>query len=233
MRAIVLCLSLLTAGCAGSVFHYEPIVDTRKDAEGNLVIRDTPRMWAEWTRHIDSQVAREAAGGPPFAGVKTWETHWALAIKDNQQGRDNAQKYIDYVIEARRRAGLPELPSDTCALIRGIRALPFRSEQQGVDPRYDALMGPDVTTRLVADCITDTTPMPDPRQSPNRVDTFVAGDAAYMVFTRKSGIAFESLLPRVVSEKMARDGTDAYFEWVAQPGNRAQLAARAMASGTN
>jgi hypothetical protein len=228
-RALVFLVFLLVplSGCAGSIFNTAPMLDTRKDAQDNTIVLDTPRMWADWTTSADTAVASEAAGGPPGPGLPDWQAHWHYVIKNNTQSRENPSKYLAYVIEARRRAGLPELSGETCNLIRAIHAFPFRREERGIDPLYDALMHPAVASREIAGCIADTRPMPDPRQSPNRVDAFVTGDAAYMLLTRKLDIAFESLLPPAVSAQMPAKGANVYFEWIAQPGNREALAASA------
>jgi capsid protein len=91
--APVLVAVLFVAGCAssGSVFVSEPIVDTRVDAQGHVVIRDTPRMWAEWSRNIDALVADESKGARP-PGVETWQRHWELVIKENTGTRDNDRR---------------------------------------------------------------------------------------------------------------------------------------------
>ncbi|MDR7097830.1 hypothetical protein J2X04_000177 [Lysobacter niabensis] len=115
MKSNVLCLICLTilVGCSmssnGSTFDKEPFVDAKRDAHGNVILRDTPRMWANFTEEVDLRVKSEMHGGRP-PGVAKWNDHWTDQIKTMEKGgQENAQKYIAYIIEARRKAGLPEL----------------------------------------------------------------------------------------------------------------------------
>ena len=87
------------------------MVDTRRDAQGNVILRDTPRMWADWMSGVDRTVAKEAAGDAPGGGMPSWESHWQRVIRENSTSRENPQRYIDYLLDTRRRAGLPELAS--------------------------------------------------------------------------------------------------------------------------
>lgn len=94
------------AGC--SVFNTEPLIDSRRDEQGNIVVLDTPRMWRDWIDETDWAVRSELAGERPGGGIMTWDENWRRVIKANSD-RENAAKYIDYLIDARRRAGLPDL----------------------------------------------------------------------------------------------------------------------------
>ncbi|MFT4179375.1 MAG: hypothetical protein QM612_07920 [Thermomonas sp.] len=97
------------SGCGRGIFNKEPFVDAKKDAQGRSILLDTPRMWAEFTETVDMRVASEMRGGKP-PGVRTWNEHWVDQIKTlDDGGQENALKYISYIIESRRRAGLPEL----------------------------------------------------------------------------------------------------------------------------
>lgn len=106
-----MCLTILV-GCGmsngGSIFNTEPFVDAKKDEHGKVILLDTPRMWQYWQEDTDRDVAKEVAGTRPGGGISSWNTFWLRVIEANE-GRENAPKYIAYIIEARRRAGLPEL----------------------------------------------------------------------------------------------------------------------------
>jgi hypothetical protein len=82
--------------------------DFTRDAQGNKIIADTPRMWRDFTEGVDRSIANEVAGINRNGG-RTWNEAWLSTIRYNQTGREHPQKYIDYIIERRRKAGLPEL----------------------------------------------------------------------------------------------------------------------------
>lgn len=87
----------------------EPFVDAEKDEQGNLRLLDTPRMWKNWTENVDFRVSNEVSGRRPPGGKSTWNDFWIRLINENRERRENAQKYINYIIEKRREAGLPPL----------------------------------------------------------------------------------------------------------------------------
>jgi len=106
--AFLILMGASMAGCGRGVFNTEPFVDARKDEQGNVVLRDTPRMWQDWKDEVDMAVGKESAGRPPGGGIASWSHQWQRVIEANRD-RENAPKYIAYIIDARRRAGLPEL----------------------------------------------------------------------------------------------------------------------------
>lgn len=105
----VLLMGVCMSGCGRGIFNTEPFVDAKKDEHGKVVLRDTPRMWADFIENVNREVARERAGD--FAqGRIPWNEFWLRRIQYMQGGtQENAPKYIAYIIESRRRAGLPEL----------------------------------------------------------------------------------------------------------------------------
>lgn len=105
----VLVLVLVLAGCNRKLFSNEPFIDAKRDAQGNVVIRDTLRMWQDFTGSVDRDVEREQAGVRPSGGTPTWNQHWLLRMKAYSTDQENAPKYLAYIVEARRKAGLPEL----------------------------------------------------------------------------------------------------------------------------
>lgn len=105
---IALLVGYSMSGCGRGIFNTEPFVDATKDGQGNVVLRDTPRMWQDWRDEVDRAVANEVAGRRPGGGISSWNFQWLRVIGANG-GRENAGKYVAYIIESRRRAGLPEL----------------------------------------------------------------------------------------------------------------------------
>jgi len=108
LLAMALLMGVSMSGCSRGIFNTEPFVDARKDGQGRSVLLDTPRMWQYWREDVDSAVAKEVVGKRPGGGIPSWNANWLRAIKANEN-RENAPKYIAYIIESRRRAGLPEL----------------------------------------------------------------------------------------------------------------------------
>jgi hypothetical protein len=96
------------SGCGRGIVNTEPFVDATTDEHGNVVLRDTPRMWQDWQDEVDRAVSSEVAGRRPGGGIASWGAQWFRVINANND-RENAPKYIAYIIESRRRAGLPEL----------------------------------------------------------------------------------------------------------------------------
>lgn len=107
--SLVLLMGCNMSGCGRGIFNTEPFVDAKKDEQGNSVLLDTSRMWNEFRETVDMQVENERLGKRP-PGVPTWNEHWLRVIKHMQSGsQEHAEKYIAYIIESRRKSGLPEL----------------------------------------------------------------------------------------------------------------------------
>lgn len=90
----------------------EPFIDAKKDEQGDVTLLDTPRMWRDWQADIDRAIAKEVSGEPPGGGIESWSRQWQRVIRANRD-RENAQKYINYIIEKRKEAGLPALEGYT------------------------------------------------------------------------------------------------------------------------
>lgn len=112
---IVVLAGLVMAACSrGAARGGEPFVDSRRDAQGNVMLRDTDRMWSDFTGSVDRDIERERSGGRPSGGTPSWNEHWRLRMNAYRSSQDNAPRYLDYIVQARRQAGLPELanPAD-------------------------------------------------------------------------------------------------------------------------
>ncbi|WP_147455584.1 hypothetical protein [Solilutibacter pythonis] len=107
----LMCITIFV-GCSmsngGGIFNKESFVDVKKDERGNVILLDTPRMWRDWQADVDRAVANEVAGSRPRGGMVSWNAQW-LRVIDANKGRENASKYITYIIDSRRKAGLPDL----------------------------------------------------------------------------------------------------------------------------
>lgn len=115
MKRIVHCFSVVLASALMSscgIFNTEPFVDAHRDDEGNVVLEDTPRMWRRFVESVESPISREITGEKPEAGAKSWNEYWLRRIELQPSNRENRQKYVDYIIERRRQAGLPDLTQD-------------------------------------------------------------------------------------------------------------------------
>lgn len=97
------------SGCG--MVNTEPFVDVEKDEQGNVRLQDTPRMWRDWQAEVDRAVNKELNGEPPGGGIESWSKQWQRVIKANRE-RENARKYINYIVEKRQQAGLPPLDYD-------------------------------------------------------------------------------------------------------------------------
>ena len=96
----------LASGCG--LLNNEPMIDVSTDKNGVRTVLDTPRMWKDWREGVDRGIAEELAGEMPGGGIPTWNDQWIRTIHLNRS-RENSQRYINYIIESRRAAGLPEL----------------------------------------------------------------------------------------------------------------------------
>lgn len=106
--AMVLLMGCSMSGCGRGIFNTEPFTDMTRDAQGRSIAADTPRNWEFFRELVDPQISSEVQGQRP-PGFPTWNEKWLRQLRHIESGRENAPKYIAYIIESRRRAGLPEL----------------------------------------------------------------------------------------------------------------------------
>lgn len=117
MKRLLVSLVLVVfsmAGCGSGFFSSG--IDSKRDEHGNTILLDTPNNWENWVIYMDLHIADESSGKqvPGGGGLgKTWEEFWQRLIRDIGDGRqENPQRYINYIIEKRRRVGLPPLKSE-------------------------------------------------------------------------------------------------------------------------
>jgi hypothetical protein len=82
--------------------------DFYTDEGGNKLIADTPRNWEDFVALTARRIESEKKNGMP-PGIDTWNEHWVDVIETKKKLRQNPDKYISYIINQRREAGLPDL----------------------------------------------------------------------------------------------------------------------------
>lgn len=108
LLAAVILMGVGMTGCGRGIFNTEPFVDAKNDEGGNTVLLDTDRNWQDWLEAVDPQIRAEISGRDA-PGFPTWNEKWVRQLLAIERSQENAPKYIAYIIESRRRAGLPEL----------------------------------------------------------------------------------------------------------------------------
>ena len=104
----IVIVSMLTFGCKEGFFS--PSIDAARDAEGNVILLDTPKNWNLWVTLIEPDIRAEMSGAGPPGGMQSWNQRWISSIEELEKGRqENYSKYIDYIIKKRKEAGLPPL----------------------------------------------------------------------------------------------------------------------------
>lgn len=83
-------------------------VDIQQDAEGNILLLDTPNMRIGAASAYDSTIQMELRGHKMSDGM-SWNEVWLNTIRNIRRNTENAEWYVQYIIEQRRKAGLPEL----------------------------------------------------------------------------------------------------------------------------
>jgi len=78
-----------------------------------VTVPDSPDFWQEFVLVMDYHIADEKNGMRPSGGSATWPEFWANRIRALRESQENDQKYVNYIVQARRRAGLPELSVET------------------------------------------------------------------------------------------------------------------------
>jgi hypothetical protein len=101
-------LLLGMSACSSGLFNVDPGYDGKKDSQGNSVLLDTNRNWQDWVELVDLQIKSEIAGSSA-PGFATWDEKWSRQLRAIEKSQENAPRYIDYILDKRRQAGLPDL----------------------------------------------------------------------------------------------------------------------------
>lgn len=83
-------------------------LNTRRDENGNLILLDTPSMRIGAASAYDQTIEMEKRGHVNSDGV-SWNDRWLGTIRSIRKNTENPEWYVQYIIEQRRKAGLPEL----------------------------------------------------------------------------------------------------------------------------
>ncbi len=110
--------SIVIVGLTCMMLTSQAACDRRSPAEPAsgegqaVIIPDTPELWYEFVVVTDVHVSVEKNGLAPPGGVQSWAKHWTDVLRHIAKARENPDKYVDYIIEARSAAGLPDLPNE-------------------------------------------------------------------------------------------------------------------------
>ena len=104
MKATMLILSLAAlVGC-------KSVAAEREAPKQARLSKFESAMWEFFKDSVDKDIRKEKGGGQPTAGHKTWRTYWMWSAELARKSKEGGQRRIDYIIEQRRKAGLPEIP---------------------------------------------------------------------------------------------------------------------------
>ena len=78
--------------------------------DGRVIAPDTPDEWWEHTTVVDLGVRHELSGAKPPGGQASWDQHWLGMIQAIEDSQENYEKYVRYIVDTRRKLGLPDLP---------------------------------------------------------------------------------------------------------------------------
>ena len=104
---------LAIGGC--NAYKADPEFDHGKGVkhlpDGTLILADTPAQWESFRATVDMHIAEERAGKTPlYSNPLTWNDFWNGRLRAIEAGQgENWPRYAAYIVEARRRAGLPAL----------------------------------------------------------------------------------------------------------------------------
>ncbi|MEF3305372.1 hypothetical protein [Paenibacillus sp. GYB003] len=83
-------------------------LDIRRDEYGNVILLDTPGMRIGAASAYDQTIEMEKRGHVNSDGM-SWNDRWLGTIRSIRKNTENPEWYVQYIIEQRRKAGLPEL----------------------------------------------------------------------------------------------------------------------------
>lgn len=101
-------ISLLNSCSFINIFSPSPY-QLIHDSNGNEVLRDTKGGREEFKsavdRHIEHEITKDHAPG----GNHDWHAFWMNRFRHIKGHSENSQWYVNYILDARRSAGLPKL----------------------------------------------------------------------------------------------------------------------------
>jgi hypothetical protein len=143
---------------------------------------------------------------PGSAGSKVQQTNKATPI--NSASRENG--------------GHSQNIAAVCDQIIQIKVYPFHGDR-GEDATYDAFMDAgEAAIPCLIKKITDTTIMPDPRET-LKLPEITVGDVAYFLLIDITKLGFVEFMPREIQTDYKKNGVWAYHAYVAKKEHRKDL----------
>lgn len=102
--AIMAVIVILVVGATRNVFNAM--------YGGQFFSHDNPEFWEIGKAAFDSHIAKEANGEEVVSRQESWEVFWATTIGAIKEHDQDVERQIEYIVEARKRAGLPDLPPE-------------------------------------------------------------------------------------------------------------------------
>lgn len=106
--AIAISVGSSSAGCDNGLLNTKPMADYKKDEKGDVTLLDTERNWNDWREVVDAQIESEVAGAQP-PGFSSWHEKWLQQLESIERVQENSDKYVRYIVETRKKAGLSDL----------------------------------------------------------------------------------------------------------------------------
>ena len=97
---------MVFCGCESLSGYPGAVVDP---VTGAHKLKDTAYHRSDWVSDINGQIRDELAGKTPPRVDLTWNAWWVELIARQRKYQVNPDFYIQYIIDARRKAGLPKL----------------------------------------------------------------------------------------------------------------------------
>ncbi|MFC4598082.1 hypothetical protein [Cohnella hongkongensis] len=106
--AAVAVLLVTAAGTYAALKGRGNELDVRRDEHGNVILLDTPSMRIGAASAYDQTIEMEKRGHVNSDGM-SWNDRWLGTICSIRKNTENPEWYVQYIIDQRRKAGLPEL----------------------------------------------------------------------------------------------------------------------------
>jgi hypothetical protein len=85
-------------------------LDTGKKADGSTYFLDSSRNWQFAVPLYQVEVKHELQGVAPPGNKASWADYWQYHFIHLRAHQENPEKYVAFILNLRREAGLPNLP---------------------------------------------------------------------------------------------------------------------------
>ncbi|RPE77058.1 hypothetical protein [Vulcaniibacterium tengchongense] len=106
VAGVLVVAALVFAGWVKAASGQE--VEAVKGAHGRTLLRDTPALRELAALSYDNTIEMEKSGHVMSGGM-SWNDRWLGTIRSIRKENENPEWYVRYIVEQRRKAGLPEL----------------------------------------------------------------------------------------------------------------------------